>query len=206
MKERRGLGHDDEINLQVAIAKGLALLLQRMPRIAALHRQEAILRLRRHERPLHEEPARPEDLQGHLRRGRRQNRLHRLRRRGEGAVPPPHIRVRRLAEGRMLRTHRQEVRLRRLPKRQGANCPDTSGSSTNTTIPRGRRRCTPRKPEPRSSSFMNSSSLVYPTSSPADYLLGSLPVGRATPKGRSRRPIRTYCPAIRTSSRISSMG
>ena len=40
MKERRGLGHDDEINLQAAIAKGLALLLQRMPRIAALRRQE----------------------------------------------------------------------------------------------------------------------------------------------------------------------
>ena len=85
MKEKKRLGHDDRINLQAAIAKGLALLLQRMPRIAALQRQEAILRLRRPERPPHEEPARPEDLQGHLRRGRRQNRLRRLRRRGEGA-------------------------------------------------------------------------------------------------------------------------
>lgn len=43
MKEKKRLEHDDGINLQAAIAKGPALLLQRMPRIAALHRQEAIL-------------------------------------------------------------------------------------------------------------------------------------------------------------------
>ena len=118
MKERRGLGHDDEINLQVGIAKGLALLLQRMPRKPMLRGQEASLRLRRRERPPHEEPARPKDLQGHLRRGCRQNRLRRLRRRGEGAAPA--FRVRRIAEGHLLREDRQEARLRRLPKRQGA--------------------------------------------------------------------------------------
>ena len=99
--------------------EGLALLLQRMPRKPMLRGQEAILRLRRRERAVRREEARPEGVQRHLRRGDREDGLHRLGRGPERAVPPPHIRVRRLAEGHMLRTHRQEVRLRRLPKRQG---------------------------------------------------------------------------------------
>lgn len=63
--------------------------------------------------------ARPEDLQGHIRRGDREDGLHRLGRGPERAIPPPHIRVRRIAEGHLLREDRQEARLRRLPKRQG---------------------------------------------------------------------------------------
>ncbi len=60
-------------------------------------------RMRRRECPLHKESARPEDLQGHLRRGRRQSRLRRLQRRQERPVAPPHIRIRRVAEGYLLR-------------------------------------------------------------------------------------------------------
>ena len=100
-------------------AEVLALLLQRMPRKPILRGQEAILRLRRRGRPLHKESARPKGVQRHLRRGDREDGLHRLGRGPERAIPPPHIRVRRLAEGHLLRTHRQEARLRRLPKRQG---------------------------------------------------------------------------------------
>ena len=57
MKEKKRLEHDGRINLQAAIAKGLALLLQRMPRKPILRGQEAILRLFRRERAVRREEA-----------------------------------------------------------------------------------------------------------------------------------------------------
>ena len=90
--------------------EGLALLLQRMPRKPILRGQEAILRLRRRGRPLHKEPARPKGIQRHLRRGDRKDGLHRLGRGPERAIPAPHIRVRRIAEGHLLREDRRIAR------------------------------------------------------------------------------------------------
>ena len=88
-----------------------------MPRLAALHRQEAILRLRRRERPPTRNRHAPRTYKGIS--DEDVARIDSAVSEGVAKGQPPHIRVRRIAEGHLLREDRQAPRLRRLPKRQG---------------------------------------------------------------------------------------